>query len=481
MTNFLRDLTPIPGPASDLSAIPGGADPLQYMDADKYNTLRAAALDLRSWVLTGLTPGTFTNATLIVDADGRITGASSGSAGVPTSRTITVAAPLSINGGTSHDLSINVSIAASSFSTSVAGVVNASGASTNILRGDNAWSTPTQLTAALDAFTSSLKGLVPGSGGGTSNFLRADGTWTSPSGGFPLFPFGDGSDGTVTFDGSTAVTGWTRAGSVYTADRSTQFAACTVNNGVTLKCGGFRHFVRGTMTNNGLVTVSGNDAVFGAGGTQPYANGLELPSGNTGGTGGGLGTNSGFCPRDFVAGQVTGGSGTPTAGTAGGRGQGGGGGGASGSGGGNGGAVTLMAASKGDIHAPDNAISSYNTSKQQQFTVGSSGAAGGGSGAGCGGASGGMMVWCCGTFAGTGTFESKGGAGFSGFSPPAGQNAAGGGGGGSGGIVVTVKGSGSDPTVVVTGGAGGAGGTGTGGGVSGAAGGAGGAGLWIAL
>jgi hypothetical protein len=33
----------------------------------------------------------------------------------------------------------------------------------------------------LDAFTSSLKGVVPASGGGTTNFLRADGTWAAPS------------------------------------------------------------------------------------------------------------------------------------------------------------------------------------------------------------------------------------------------------------------------------------------------------------
>ena len=43
--------------------------------------------------------------------------------------------------------------------------------------------TATQVTAALNQFTSSLQGLVPGSGGGTSNFLRADGTWTTPAGG----------------------------------------------------------------------------------------------------------------------------------------------------------------------------------------------------------------------------------------------------------------------------------------------------------
>ena len=43
--------------------------------------------------------------------------------------------------------------------------------------------TTAQVTAMLNAFTSTLKGLVPASGGGTTNFLRADGTWAAPAGG----------------------------------------------------------------------------------------------------------------------------------------------------------------------------------------------------------------------------------------------------------------------------------------------------------
>jgi len=49
--------------------------------------------------------------------------------------------------------------------------------------GDAEELTGTEATARLDAFTSTLKGLAPGSGGGTTNFLRADGTWTQPPGG----------------------------------------------------------------------------------------------------------------------------------------------------------------------------------------------------------------------------------------------------------------------------------------------------------
>ena len=41
--------------------------------------------------------------------------------------------------------------------------------------------TPTQVTAALNVFTPSVKGLTPSSGGGTINFLRADGSWAAPT------------------------------------------------------------------------------------------------------------------------------------------------------------------------------------------------------------------------------------------------------------------------------------------------------------
>jgi hypothetical protein len=43
--------------------------------------------------------------------------------------------------------------------------------------------TQAQVTAMLDLFSNTLKGLVPPSGGGTTNFLRADATWAAPGGG----------------------------------------------------------------------------------------------------------------------------------------------------------------------------------------------------------------------------------------------------------------------------------------------------------
>jgi lysophospholipase L1-like esterase len=53
--------------------------------------------------------------------------------------------------------------------------------------------TPTQVTADLNLFSTSLQGLVPASGGGTTNFLRADGTWAAPPGGGGSIPPSIGS------------------------------------------------------------------------------------------------------------------------------------------------------------------------------------------------------------------------------------------------------------------------------------------------
>lgn len=72
--------------------------------------------------------------------------------------------------------------------------------------------TGTQATTLIDVFTSTLKGVVPGSGGGTTNFLRADGTWAAPSGiGTTTNPVtfnnsGTGASSGATFNGSSAVT-----------------------------------------------------------------------------------------------------------------------------------------------------------------------------------------------------------------------------------------------------------------------------------
>jgi hypothetical protein len=78
--------------------------------------------------------------------------------------------------------------------------------------------TPTQATAQLNVFSSTLKGLAPLSGGGTANFLRADGTWAAPPSGA----------GTVTSASVTSANGF--AGTVATA---TTTPAITISTTVT--------------------------------------------------------------------------------------------------------------------------------------------------------------------------------------------------------------------------------------------------------
>lgn len=71
-------------------------------------------------------------------------------------------------------------------------VTNAKAAnmSANSIKGNNTGGsadpadlTGTQVTAMLDVFSSTLKGLTPASGGGTTNFLRADGNFAAPPAG----------------------------------------------------------------------------------------------------------------------------------------------------------------------------------------------------------------------------------------------------------------------------------------------------------
>lgn len=127
------------------------------------------------------------------------------------------------NGGLLGELT-NTQLTAdiNAFSSSLSGAAPASGGgSTNFLRADGTWAAPsgtvspggssgnvqynnagafggltdTQLTTHINAFTSSLSGAAPSSGGGTSNFLRADGTWAVPPG---------TTTGTVTTSGTPA-------------------------------------------------------------------------------------------------------------------------------------------------------------------------------------------------------------------------------------------------------------------------------------
>jgi len=75
--NFVRDLTALDFPKSDLNPLGGGDDPNKHLEAANWNTTCQALIDVRGWIRTGLIAGTYTISTLTVDADGRITGVAS--------------------------------------------------------------------------------------------------------------------------------------------------------------------------------------------------------------------------------------------------------------------------------------------------------------------------------------------------------------------------------------------------------------------
>lgn len=315
--------------------------------------------------------------------------------------------------------------------------------------------------------------------------------------------FGDGSDGDATISVDMTLT------------EDKFYENLTVDAGVTLNPGGFRIFVRDTLTLNGKIARNGNNgnnAVLNAAGTGGavitggiLGGGLQGGNGGAVNAGGAAGGNASQCPRNFIAGAASGGASHATftpgdPGNSGGLGQGGGGGGGgpgktatntNSQAGGNGGTVALSTAVNGSIHNPWQAVSGRQLNNVA-YTCGTGGGGGAGGGAGTsgvGGAGGGGGGSAASVFVGaknivgTGSIESKGGSGGNGGdssgTAPTGCGSGGGAAGGSGGIIVVFCRNGN-PTVDVSGGAGGvAGNVLSGAGLQGANGGDGGDGIAI--
>jgi len=287
-------------------------------------------------------------------------------------------------------------------------------------------------------------------------------------------PFGDGNDGTVTWDGSTTILGMSPVANVYTLTRDIYVDTGTVNNTVTINTNGYRISVKTLLTNNGIIQRNGNNGGNASAGTAGIA-AAALASGtlfgSVAGVVGATGTN------------VGGGNSSATAGT-------------------NGIAITTsvgVSGTAGGIASgnPANAqtiAGTFTASTQgvrnltfaitmSEFMAGTlaalktasgsgSGSAGGSNSAGQEGGGGGSgssggIVWISAkTLVNNGTISANGGNGGNGGNGTSGAFSGSGGGPGAGGVIILITHTITLGTITVnagTPGAGGTGGAGTGG------------------
>lgn len=155
------------------------------------NTQLTADLNVFTSLLQGVVPASGGGTTNFLRADGSWAAPAGGGSPGGTSGQIQYNNAGAFGGFTaSGDATINTGTGAVTIANNA--VTNAKSAqmAAHTYKGNNTGSTAnaaditnTQLTADLNLFTTSLRGLTPASGGGTTNFLRADGNWAAPAGG----------------------------------------------------------------------------------------------------------------------------------------------------------------------------------------------------------------------------------------------------------------------------------------------------------
>lgn len=240
--------------------------------------------------------------------------------------------------------------------------------------------------------------------------------------------YGDGSDGRVTFDGTSVVLGLTPSTGIYTLTRDIYLAGpSTIAAAATIKPAGFRIFCEGQLTVNGLIQSDGNAAAANVAGallsySGTISNTTVATAGGAGGTGAGTaGTAGGANGLGGVGGAGGNNASIPNAGAA-------------------GGAITAPLAT---VQIPRTAVLAVHarvvgTTAFALLQGGTGGGSGGGDGAnnsGGGGGGGGIVCVFAKTITGTGTIRAAGGAGGA-------ANATGtpsGGGGGGGGLLLIVS------------------------------------------
>lgn len=247
--------------------------------------------------------------------------------------------------------------------------------------------------------------------------------------------FGDGSDGAITFDGTTTVLGLVPSANVYTLTRDIFLSSGTVAAGVTIKEAGFRIYCSGTLTNalTGKIQNNGN-----AGGASSAGTGGAAGAATGTGSAGGIGAAGGAGGSGNNAGSAGGNSAIGFPGATGGSGAGGGDGTHAG---GAAGTFTALVAAKGGARALFQAYACgvFGSTGLNVFGGGAGGGGGSGDNAdagGGGGGSGGGVCWIAArTLVNNGAITATGGAGSAGTSA---AHNAGGGGGGDGGVVITI-------------------------------------------
>jgi hypothetical protein len=164
---------------------------------------------------------------------------------------------------------------------------------------DNANSIPTLPVSIANGGTgqitqqTAIDALLPSETANSGKFLTTNGTTASweaiPQ---PYTFLGDGSDGAVTFDGTTTVLGIVPSGSIYTMAKDIFCTSITINSGVTLKSSNYRIFCTGTLTNNGTINNSGNVGTAGGAGGTTTGNNQQGAGGPAGSGGAGVAAGS---------------------------------------------------------------------------------------------------------------------------------------------------------------------------------------------
>ncbi len=315
------------------------------------------------------------------------------------------------------------------------GSAAAAGAATTVIRSNDT-------IAAFDATVPVTQAFGDAAATGSAAFAaRRDhvhGMPAAPAGGLAVF--GDGSDGTVTFDGTTTILGIvpnpnSASVGVYTLARDIFLAnGSALNSGISIITNGFRIFCAGTFTNNGTIKWNGNNASGATAGTATSnANGSINISTNASapGTAGGNGSTSGAGSTGAVGTNNNGGMG----------GNGGVGGAGAGAGGAAGTITAVTATHSAPRWSPLSPLMAVLASSGAPATFQGGGGGGGGSGDGThagggGGSGGGMVMVSVKVFAGTGSITATGGNGANAVA--LGTNS-GGGAGGGGGVVIVVS------------------------------------------